>query len=842
MAHRRFLTILGSIVLAATVTPTAKANDTPASSSRPTITVTPPAGFEDLTGPQQVMLDVYLGGTRVGEAMAVVQPGHFRFVDASTLVESLPDIADRPRLLAVLGAPDLDPHSEAICRAPGTAVCPKLAPQVAAIVYDGARYRVDIIVDPGLLTIQAIVRTENLPPPADTPALINFLSGTISGGRDQKTQYYLQDTAVVAAGTGRIRARFQQASYSGFQTDTLAGELDRPGLRYTAGAFWIPGNSLLDRAKILGAGLSTQFATRLDHDQLMGSPLILFLDQRARVDILVNGNIMASSLYDAGNQTLDTSALPEGSYTVTLRISPASGGVREEQRFFSRSSTLPMIGHDAFLFYAGVLVRNSEGLIGDITRTPIFQGSWAHRVNPGLSVNVGLIGTGRRQWATTGATVLNGAWQLDTSVQVSNRGGLGVYGHIARTGTARLTLDLDARRVSNPGGGPLLAATTVILPVAGGLEYTPYAGAYTQVSGAVGYRLGQGRLALVGTYRRQAGSRDYSLGPALYMPLLRRDRFVLDFNGSYTATRTGRQAYFGVNLTITKPRTAYTVNGGAQFRPGRSNLGDTVQGGFNVSRQFDDVAGAQVQADGGVQHANGISYAQGQVQARSTLGDGNLNFVQPLSGGATQFGASINTAMVVAKGGLRFNEARNGDAMVMVHIAGAASDADFEVLVDDRVVGTARRGKDLTVTLPSYRVYAVRLRAKGLALSDYDQNPRRVSLYPGNVVRLAWSARSVTAVFGRLLRPDGQLLANAEITADGDLAQSDEQGHFLIQTSPGATLIVRTRNGFACTVALGTIAPVNSYAAIGDQHCQPVPARMAAPPPLPSPLQSKVSP
>lgn len=810
----------------------AKVHTALATKPKVALVMTAPPGFEDLSAPQQVMLDVYMGGRRVGEAAAVVEPGHFRFVDAARLVDLLPDIADRPRLIAALGAPDLDPHPEAVCPPAASSPCPRPAPDVAAIVYDAARYRVDVLVDPRFLTVKAGVRLQYLPLPPQSPGLINFVSGTVSGTSGQTTQYFVQDTAVVGVGSGRLRANFQQSSDSGFQTDTLVGELDRPGLRYKAGAFWIPGNVLLDRIKMVGLGLGTQFDTRLDRDQLAGSPLILFLDQRSRVDIVVDGHVMASQVYDAGNQALDTSGLPEGSYTVTLRVTTATGTVRQEQRFFSRSGTLPSSGHDTFFAYAGALVRNSRGLVGEVSRTPLFQAGWAHRLRTGLAVNLGVIGTDRRQWVAAGGTVLHAGWRLDASVDLSNRGGLGLYGHLARTGAGRFSLDLDARHVSNPGGGPLLPSTAVVQAASGGLEYTPYLGSYSQFSGTVGYAIGQGRLALVGTYRQQAGrqqknARDYSLGPSLYMPLAHWQSVALDFNGTYSRTSTGPQGYFGLSLRITGPRTSYTVNGGGQFAAGDKGAGGQAQGGFDVSRRFDDVLGAQVQTSGGLYHANGASYAQAQVQARSAVGDGNLNFVQPFAGGASQFAASLRTALVAGQGGVHLNAGGNGDSMLVVHVDADSPDADFDVLVDNRAVGTAQGGGNVTLSLPSYRAYSVRLRSRGQTLSDYDGHAREVSLYPGSVARLDWRARQVTAVFGRLVRPDGTPLAYAEISAGsdqspGDLAQSNGQGHFLIQTSQGATLTVRTRSGPICKVTLGAMAPVAGYAMVGDLTCRPV--------------------
>jgi hypothetical protein len=78
----------------------------------------------------------------------------------------------------------------------------------------------------------------------------------------------------------------------------------------------------------------------------------------------------------------------------------------------------------------------------------------------------------------------------------------------------------------------------------------------------------------------------------------------------------------------------------------------------------------------------------------------------------------------------------------------------------------------------------------------------------------------VIAVFGRLVDGGGLPLAHAEITAGNDIAASDEQGHFLIQTSRGAIITARTRDGQSCTVLLQSVASVEGYANVGDQVCR----------------------
>ena len=46
----------------------------------------PPAGFDELTRPREMLLDVYYGDRKVGEARAVVAPGTVRFIDPAALI------------------------------------------------------------------------------------------------------------------------------------------------------------------------------------------------------------------------------------------------------------------------------------------------------------------------------------------------------------------------------------------------------------------------------------------------------------------------------------------------------------------------------------------------------------------------------------------------------------------------------------------------------------------------------------------------------------------------------------------------------------------------------------
>ena len=55
----------------------------------------------------------------------------------------------------------------------------------------------------------------------------------------------------------------------------------------------------------MAPGIESQIDTRLDKDEILGSPVVVYLDQRARVDVMRDGRVLNSAMYEAGNQQVD---------------------------------------------------------------------------------------------------------------------------------------------------------------------------------------------------------------------------------------------------------------------------------------------------------------------------------------------------------------------------------------------------------------------------------------------------------------------------------------------------------------------------------------------------------
>src|SRR5580698_2993768 len=303
------------------------------------LTTEPPAEFSDLLRPQQTVVDVYFGGVRVGVAKATYQPGRLRFDDPAAVAALLPHLLRPAELIAALTG-DLPTHADLVCHDGQPMGCGELAPDVAGVIFDESRFRVEVFVNPKQLAVSAARGPRYLPEPTAGLSLVDSLGGAASGSSDGDSSFSLQNRAIVAYHDARLTSEISASTDVGFQAETLAASVDRPGVRYQAGLFWSPAFDFTGQSRMYGFGVGSQFDTRADADQIAGAPLVVFLAHRSQVDILRNGQLLASRLYDAGNQTLDTAYLPDGAYNVTLRIRDVDGTTSETQRFFVKSQAM----------------------------------------------------------------------------------------------------------------------------------------------------------------------------------------------------------------------------------------------------------------------------------------------------------------------------------------------------------------------------------------------------------------------------------------------------------------------------------------------------------------------
>jgi hypothetical protein len=587
---------------------------------------------------------------------------------------------------------------------------------------------------------------------------------------------------------------------------------------------------------MLGVAIETQLDTRLDRELIQGSPLIVFLQQRAQVDIFRDGRLLVSRIYDAGNQSLDTSSLPDGSYDVVLRITEADGTHREERRFYSKMRRIAPLGRPLVAAYVGMLTRERAGAIIGTPGAPFLAASYARRLRPSLALDATVMTTDHRAIGQVGADLLTRPARLRVAALAGSNGDVGVLAQLSSTGRGPLSINFDLRAISSRRGGALFPDSGRDTPAAfnpnnGESALSALAtGSYVQFAGSMNYRLGAAQLGLLGVYHREAGQRAFfTVGPSIRWPFLRRGGLEVSFSGDFAVSEHARTGFAGFSIRRLSGRSSIGASVG-----GRGASGDGPRGGavaaVDATWQREMLGGA-FDAGAGLAHDPDGTTATGHAMLRAPRGSASIDLAHRFDGAAgTQYGVALRTGFATGGGRVELRDGDGETSAVFVRLDHAPADARFDVMVDDTPRAVVGGGRMAAIALPAYRRYDIRLRARDGGMLHYDGAPRTVSLYPGNVATLGWSATRVAALFGRALWPGGKPVANADVSAPGGIARTDAQGYFLITAAADGVLAIAAPDGRGCHVRLGGIVPVEGYAAIGDVTCRPAPILAALSP------------
>lgn len=781
-----------------------------------------PSGFDELTRERTQVVDLYFGGRRIGDARVTVSPGYVRFERPQEVVDLLP-ILDESAVLKAL-ATDLPANAARVCREEPIKGCGALAPQVAELIYDEDRFRVDLFINPKLLRANQSEGDIYLAAPEAHLSLTNSTGFALSGSSGSAPIYNVQNRTIVGFGNGRVRLENSVASGVGPLVDTMVAEVDRRDLRYSGGLFWAPGLDLTGQRRILGAGFGTQFDTRSDRESLRGTPLIIFLPSAARVDILVDGRLVGSSNYEAGNNILDTSSLPAGNYNLSLRIHDQSGGERVEQRFFAKSTEIAPVGRPIYFGYAGLLANTRHGKPVAISKVIFYHLGTARRLGEKVAVDASVIGTSARPLVEVGGWLILPAARVRAAGLASVSGDWGGILQVMSGRIGDLSLNFDLRHVFSHDGRPLIPLSSTVesfgSPVLDGRN--EIAGSYTQASGSIGYQIGSAYVSVIGALRKDRGLvADYSIGPSLNWPLsVQRFGMQIVLQADAQITRSTTSGYVGAKMLFN--RGSYTVSSslGSRSSSGRAARASGVVGDTTAHFAHSDDSGLNLALSGGATRELETTAAHADAVVRSNLGTGQAQFVHTLSGdNRTQYGLSFQTGVALSPREMVVGGRNLTDSAMVISVAGP-SDVDFDVLIDGQSRGHLKGGQRLPIFLEPYRSYSVRVKPLESRSLSFDTAAREFTLFPGNVQSVVWQVEPLVTIFGRAVRPDGQPVTNAVVTSKHGMGQSNEDGYFQIETAASDQLAFETGSTGRCTVDVALQEQRGDFARLGKVLCK----------------------
>lgn len=784
------------------------------------LTASPPDGFVELEGPRDVMVDVYFGGNHLGLARATTLPGALRFQEPDQVAVLLAPYSDSPQVKQAL-LTTLPSNTGKTCSQMLNSNCGSLKPNSVGIIFDEDHFRVDIFLSDDLLG-RPLTTEVFLDPTSTDFAAVGTIGAALSGTTESNPDFNMQGRAIFSLGNSRLKSNISFSSEFGVIADDLLLEVDKPDRRYVGGVLWTPGTSLVGRRRIIGVGAATQFDTRIDRQQLEGTPLPLFVQQRSLVEILIDGRLVSSRVVEAGNQLLDTSGLPEGSYPLVLRIREPGGGTREERRFFAKDAGLAPPGHVRFHAFAGLIAPTREGHPISVTDDLFYQVGVSKRLTENVGVETIVLGTQNKVMSESGVVLLTSRAKLRVVGLASTAGEFGGVVQLSSISGGRFQYSLDVRRVWDRDGEGLIPQSS------GGIGFDApsptgvagQAGDFTQANATLGYALGNATFRLFGSYNDAEHAKpNYSIGPSVDWLMAHGRGLQLRVEADAQISRHTTSAYVGVRFLFSG--NGFASSGTAGYRTQNdSNARARAKsvGTFNTEWSGSTESLGRYSFGGGLDRTIDGTSARARGSLDSRYGNLRADLLHNFSS-QTQYSLNLQTGVAagprVSVGGYNITE-----SALIVEVEGTGSAGQFEVLVDESPMATVAAGQRTTLFLQPYRKYGVRLRPVASGAVHYDAGVRQVTLFPGNVSRQSWKAVETYAVFGQAIDPSGQPIKNGLLQGEYGTGTSDADGFFQIDVAANDRVTLNSTSGQSCQLIFKRRAPKNGFLAAGKVLCQ----------------------
>lgn len=341
-----------------------------------------PAGFESIVFGQQEYIDVYLAGRNLGKFYATVNLDTVKFEQPQKLIAAILSGSDQSHISAIstkLNQP-LPRHGELACTAinsgPG---CGFIDTDDVALIYNDEQNAVSVFLNKAWYPNNDSAGLYVKPSQDDNivNAFIHQQDLNVAVQDDFKSAYLQGTGALGVTDNSYIGAYW---SLNGNESDgETSTETDVSELYYRydfLSRFYVQGGRMDSRSlfSLDGGNFSFSFLpldgfdgvrtgstlSYLNREQAnQGTPVNVLLSRSSRVDVYRDTQILGSFYLNGGNQSLDTSSFPSGSYTLQLKIYESNQLVRTDVVPFTKTGNISD-GHVQWFIQAGQLTDDAR--------------------------------------------------------------------------------------------------------------------------------------------------------------------------------------------------------------------------------------------------------------------------------------------------------------------------------------------------------------------------------------------------------------------------------------------------------------------------------------------------
>lgn len=782
-----------------------------------------PAGFEALLEKQTTLLDIYFGDEYITSVIGEYNTNELELSDPGKIAQAIPALIDR-QLISTALTGVLENNAQLRCYSRGQQNCGLLQPEVAGVIFDEDRFRVDVFVNPEFLSLQTIPRRSFLPASdAGWSFLQNFGNAFAGDNDDPFDTYSFNAASMLAHGETRFLLTTSYADVSDWTADEILIRRDFQGRENQLGYFRTVNDASLrfiPEVSLRGIRTASTLDTRTDLNSASGRELTIFLVNRSRVSLFKDDRLVSSSNYDAGNQVIDTSRLPNGAYPITIQIEDSGGNLREEQRFYVKSSNFPPRDQTLWGVELGEQVRrNSTDFIPEAEGDFYGRVSISERVLDNTALNGGVAVRGNDGIFELGLDQLSPYYDLQLNGALGSDKGYGLSMD-ARTRWGNITLSGNYRESwSNRSSGDDFIGGQPATDVAWFAEDSQ------QWSSTLAWYVGGGTLNLSTRNTRlasQENTEEYSI--AYFYPLLRKGKYQLDLDVEASEFNDLKQVLVSLRFRWNEGNFTHTGATQYQYRERQNNDSeDDVE--YEVGTTWYDRSRdtGELSIGGRASHRADFDDASADLRWRGRLGELDLEARHERSNAddRTFYTGNYYSSFAWSEGGLALGGEEQSRAAILVELSGEQSaNTWFDVLIDGAPRGTAQVGSRNLITIQPFQTYEVEILPRGEGFVSYEQKRETVTLYPGNVASLSWDVSPVNVVFGRLLDQVGEPVRNAVIRGAAGLAMTDDYGYFQAEVKTSVTGLRAETRAVECEFELPEYQPRQGIGLLGTLGCE----------------------
>jgi Mat/Ecp fimbriae outer membrane usher protein len=769
-----------------------------------------PPGFEELLQPQSTEIDIYYGDFFLIAVVSNFNDDEITFTDPDAITNRIPDLLNPELVSAYLKSP-LSTNRKLICRKRTQVDCGRLdmGTDEIGVIFDDSLFRADLFIGQDLLKVRGREDNKYLPRSDAGLSYLQNITANINGTDTGVGSYNVVNSMFLAHREKSINLISNFINDAGVQIDTLSLSRELDGANAELGIFYGKTNNLsfIKDTQFLGASFGSSVATRQNLDKATGTDIQVFISSRSRVDIFREGRLINTKYYNIGNQSLDTSRLPNGSYDIDIEITDSGGKLTKETRFFSKTGRLPPLGELLYFAQAGQKVRRSgESILPEAEDNGLFLRAG---VSKRITDNFGgtIASTFNDQHFLLESMLFKQAeyYEVMTNLAYESTGNYGLSVR-ARMNYLGLVFSQNYRKIwSKPGATQM------------GSQFGPSS---MSVSSNLGIRTRYGTWNLFGRYndsnsrsRKNYGFR-WNLGPsAIFSGSLPLNLEVSkDNDDKLIYLSTSYQFSSGAWSTNVRPLIEYEDTPEVKTTKYLGSLRST----WKAENKPEKDLKLSLRAD----RNRSSDKLEANLNAQSDKGTLNAGIGYQTDSQDFDFLGNISTNISATTSNIYFGGSQSSSAGFIVKVNGEKQDDSFfDVIVNSRVVGRTRAGEPVFIALSPFNTYYIDVLPTGGAMIALAGSKQKKTLYPGNVIDLEWEAMEFLILFGRVIDNKGKTIPNALVKNIKSLALTDEDGYLQAEVSTKLKELIIQKGQKICTITLPVLNPENKIVFLEDLVC-----------------------